>query len=206
MPATTTLLLDGFWGRPWRYGGLRRALQAAYGRAEIFHYNSSGLVLLETLAQRFIADVRRRNEPINVVAFSMGGLVVRAARLLEPTLPIQRAVFMNVPHSGTLVAHLIPLPGVRQMRPGSEFLKQLDAAPWDIPTLAIWCPGDLIVVPGSSARWARANQIIRCTVPGHAWPFHSPSVRRAVVAFFKEENVSPNIAPQTSRIEHGSAA
>ena len=30
---------------------------------------------------------------------------------------------------------------------------------------SIWCPGDLTVVPGSSARWDRADETLRSDVP-----------------------------------------
>jgi pimeloyl-ACP methyl ester carboxylesterase len=181
---TPTLFLDGIFGRPGRFAAMRRAVESEVGPTEVFHYNATGFVPFETLANRFIARLRQFDQPVNVVAFSMGGIVVRTAKLLDPSLPIRKAVFLNVPHAGSwLATALLIAPGVRQLLPGSTFLKRLAAAPWDVPTLATWCPLDAAVVPGRSANWLKAGESIRCGVPAHTWVVRAPRIHRRVAQF-----------------------
>jgi hypothetical protein len=186
---TPTHFLDGIFGRPARFAGMRRAVEAVVGPTEVFHYNATGFVPFETLAGRFIDRVGELDGPVNVVAFSMGGIVVRTAKLLDAALPIRRAVFLNVPHAGSwLATALLIAPGVRQLLPGSRFLKRLGAAPWDVPTLATWCPLDAAVVPGRSANWAKAGESIRCGVPAHAWVVRSPRIHQRVARFLAQSD------------------
>src|SRR5882757_6132284 len=105
----STLILDGIFGRPRRFAALRRVLESTCGPTEIFHYNSTGFVPFETLAQRLCDRIRQINQPVNLLGFSMGGIVIRTAYLLDPTLPIRRAVFLNSPHAGSLLAYVMPL-------------------------------------------------------------------------------------------------
>jgi hypothetical protein len=197
-----TLFLDGIFGRPARFAAMRRAVESAVGPTEVFRYNATGFVPFETLARRFVARVREFDQPVNVVAFSMGGIVVRTAKLLDEALPIRRAVFLNVPHAGSwLATALLIAPGVRQLLPGSKFLKRLDAAPWDVPTLATWCPLDAAVVPGRSANWAKAGESIRCGVPAHTWVVRSPRIHQRVATFLATAtDESVTLTPSTAAV------
>jgi pimeloyl-ACP methyl ester carboxylesterase len=184
MPPTTTIILDGIFGRPKRFRALRRVLDDACGPTEIFHYNSTGFVPFETLAARLADRIRQVNAPVNVIGFSMGGIVIRTAKLISPTLPLRRAVFLNSPHAGSWLAYAMPMArGVRQLWPGSNLMKRLAAAPWDIPTLVSWCPLDAAVLPGRSANWPKAQESIRCNVPAHTWVVRSGSVHKRIATF-----------------------
>ena len=192
MVGGTTFILDGIWGRPARLAGVRRAIEDRGGVTEMFPYQSNGTGCLRSAGERFAAAVRRHGKPVTVLAFSMGGLVVRAAHAVDPTLPIQRAVFLNTPHQGSWWCYLSsPLKGLRslhQMRPGSEFLRRLHAVEWTVPTLVTWCPFDLFVFPGESARWpSGAVERLCCSMPLHEWPMYSKRVRQRVVAFLNAE-------------------
>lgn len=180
----TTLFLDGIFGRPKRFAALRRAVETSCGPTEVFHYNCSGFVRFEQLADRFLRRVREIGRPVNVVAFSMGGILVRTARLIDPSVPIRRAVFLNCPHAGSLLAYALPVAaGVRQLLPGSDLMRRLASADWPIPTLVTWCPLDAAVVPGRSAKWEKAHESIRCGVPLHAWVVRSTQVHGRVARF-----------------------
>jgi triacylglycerol lipase len=181
-----TLLLDGIWGRPWRFHRFERELEQRCGPAEAYRYNSSGAVSLEELGATLAAWVRRRGQTINIIAHSMGGLVVRAAHLVDRQIAFHRVAFIHTPHRGSWLAYALPLTAGRQMRPGSDFLQRLEQAPWSFPTLAVWCPGDAIIVPGSSAKWDKAQQTLCCRVPAHNWPIWSRSFRRRIVDFLIE--------------------
>jgi triacylglycerol lipase len=181
----TTFILDGIWGRPRRFLPLCRMIEEAGGRAILHNYECSGRTPFETLAEGLVDAIHKTGGPVSLVTFSMGGIVARAARLIDPGLPITRAVFINTPHNGSWLACALPFAGVRQLRPNSPLMARLKDADWPIPTLAVWCPGDLVVIPGSSAKWNLACEHIRCDVPLHPWAVWSRSIRRRVVEFLR---------------------
>lgn len=152
-------------------------------RIDIFRYDCSGRVPLEKLADELIEFVNQSPEPAVVLAHSMGGLILRTALMLHPELPIRKVVFIHVPHRGSLAGWFLPFAGIRDMRPGSDLLKRLDAEPWEIPSLAIWCPGDLMVLPGWSARWAKAHTTACCWMPAHIWPMFSPGWQTRIARY-----------------------
>jgi pimeloyl-ACP methyl ester carboxylesterase len=151
--------------------------------ALIWHYDSSGRTALEILGGRLGGYLRNLAEPFNVVGYSMGGLVLREAMRQAPDLPLRRAAFLHTPHQGTWAGYTLNLPAVCQMRPGSSFLQRLNEAEWDRPTLNVWCPGDLVVVPGWNARWTKATREERCDVPGHIWPLVSRRMHEKIHDF-----------------------
>jgi pimeloyl-ACP methyl ester carboxylesterase len=190
MTVHTTLILDGIFGRPARFGAMRRVIEAQCGPTEVFHYNSTGFVPFERLAERLCARICEIGEPVNVLGFSMGGIVIRTAHLLDPLIPIRRAVFLNSPHAGSLLAYAMPMAaGARQLWPGSNLMNRLAVAQWSIPTLVTWCPLDAAIIPGRSANWAKARESIRCGVPLHTWVVGSKNVQRRVAEFLASDDV-----------------
>jgi triacylglycerol lipase len=107
---------------------------------------------------------------IDLVGFSMGGLVVRY--YLQPlggSERVQRFIAISSPHHGTWTVFLRGNPGARQMRPGSDFLQDLnrDAAVLNrIQLTTIRTPFDLMIIPSSSSELAAARSI-RVNVPAH---------------------------------------
>lgn len=178
-----TVLLYGLWGTPNRLNWLRRGLQRhGLDPVDIHSFNASGMVSIEALAEEFL-ERHAGGGPLRVVAHSMGGLVLRTALLLSPGLDLRRAVFINSPHAGTLAAYLLPFRGIRQMRPDSPLLAKLREQNWNIPSLAIWCPGDLMVVPGHNAKWDGASEMACCNTPAHIWPLFSRRWHRRIAEF-----------------------
>jgi triacylglycerol lipase len=58
------------------------------------------------------------------------------------------------------MAYAYPGKGARQMRPGSQFLKDLEATEdrlGDIPVVSYRTPMDLIILPTESSVWKRAE-------------------------------------------------
>lgn len=201
------VLLDGLHGAAWRLFPLRRSLlRQGIDEVEIFSYRSHGGVPIEELADELAAFLQPRSEgaELAVVAHSMGGLITRAALARHPGVSVQRAVLICVPHRGSHLAaclpSFIPWVGVRQMIPGSDFLRWLDGQPWEIPTLGVWCPGDLMVLPGHHARWERAEMEEVCRVPLHNWPLLSPAFHGKIGDFLLGR--SPSTSPHPSLIPH----
>lgn len=181
-----TLILDGIWGRHARWEPLRRRIEREVGACHIWRYDNTGLTSLEELGLRLGGEIRKLDAPVRLIGYSMGGLVIREALRQGPDLPLDRSVFLHSPHGGSWAAHLLPLPACRDMRPGSAFLQRLAAMEWKTPTLATWCPWDLMILPGRSARWHQASHLIRSDMPAHAWPVISPAIHKTVVRFLKE--------------------
>lgn len=179
----TTYILDGIWGWHSRWKPLRRRIADCVGPCHIWRYDNSGRTSLVDAAADFRAELESVAGPINLIGYSMGGLVVREALRGAEGLPIRRAVFLHTPHNGSQAARLFPLTACREMRPGSAFLERLNNEPWKIPAMATWCAGDGVVIPGWSARWNRATVSLSSLVPAHAWPVISPGIHNAVVEF-----------------------
>lgn len=166
---------------------MKRRLEAAgVGDVEIFRYRSSGFACLEEEGRLLAAELAQFPEAPNLVGYSMGGLVIHATRLANPDVAIRKAAFLNTPHNGSLLANLLPGVGIRQMRPQSDFLRKIATLEWNIPTLVVWTPGDLMVVPARSAAMAGATLTAQCGVPAHVWPLFSSRTHERIANFLLE--------------------
>jgi len=135
---------------------------------------SDGSVLLEDLAaqlQAFIDLTFGPDQPVDLVAFSMGGLVSRwYVQKLGGVDRVQRLITLASPHNGTLYAYMpVNSPGLRQMQPESPFLNELNG---DLSPLArinftsIWTPLDLTVMPSTSSL-LNVGTMVRLILPHH---------------------------------------
>lgn len=121
---------------------------------------------LENLATHLKQDIDKEfgtEAPISIVAFSMGGLVSReylqnqggAARC-------ENLITVSSPHNGTNAAFCYPTQGVREMRPGSDFLVNLHKTQdklGKMPVASYRTPMDLVILPPSSSIWDRAENL-----------------------------------------------
>lgn len=82
---------------------------------------------IDRYAERLAAELSLIDRPFDVIAHSMGGVVLRAALVIAPALRarIRRVVCVASPHDGTGSARFLPLPEARQLVPGSPWLKAL---------------------------------------------------------------------------------
>ena len=129
---------------------------------------------------RFIEDNVEPGAALALVGFSMGAIV--ACHYLQALGGARRArAFFSIsgPHRGTATAYCYPGAGTRQMRPGSAFLKGLEAGRSGLDGIFIHTyrtPLDLLVVPSASSRIPGVPELV-------VWcPFHSmmPGDRRVV--------------------------
>jgi triacylglycerol lipase len=134
---------------------------------------SNGAVALEDLAAQLSAFVARElapGESFDLVGFSMGGLVCRYyVQRLGGVERVGRLITISSPHRGTYWAHMTRSVGSLQMRPGSQFLRELnrdDATLEHVRHASIWTPLDLMILPASSSR---AGEDFRVIVGLHAW-------------------------------------
>jgi triacylglycerol lipase len=96
------------------------------------------------------------SQKVDIVAYSMGVLAARhfVQRQDGQTL-VRRFISISGPNHGTLTAYLGWGKGVRQMRPDSPLLNDLNADPasWgSVEVSCFWSPLDLTILPATSAR------------------------------------------------------
>jgi triacylglycerol lipase len=120
---------------------------------------NNGSIPIETAAQQ-VADYVQRHLPpqkqFALVGHSMGGLVSRYyLQRLDGLDRVSQFISIASPHQGTLSAYGLNWAGVKQMRPGSAFLADLNR---DVEVLAqvnhlsLWTPFDLIILPPTSSQ------------------------------------------------------
>jgi triacylglycerol lipase len=125
------------------------------------NWGQKGLDVLAGQVAEFIGENYAPGEKIDLVAFSMGGLVTRYyLQRLGGLDRVQRYVTISAPHGGTLLAYLIPNAGCRQMRFGSAFLRDLESDAERLRQLeftSLWTPLDAIIVPPRSSVMPQAR-------------------------------------------------
>ena len=95
------------------------------------------------------------HERVHVVGHSLGGLIARYHLQRQGgDRRIESLVTLGTPHQGSLLAHVLPTPLIRQLRPGSPVLQELAEPMPDCRTqvTAIYSDLDQIVLPTSSGR------------------------------------------------------
>ncbi len=127
---------------------------------------SDGRGGLETLALHLKRDIDAKfgpDDPISIVAFSMGGVVSRQyLQVLGGAARCQKFITISSPHHGTNAAWLYPTKGAEEMRPGSEFLANLERTQGQLgkmPVTSYRTPLDLIILPPSNSVWDRAENL-----------------------------------------------
>mgnify|MGYP002777009247 CR=1 FL=1 len=111
------------------------------------------------------------SQPIDIVGFSMGGIVSRYyIQRLGGINRVQRFITIASPHRGTFAAYASTRPGCIQMRPDSEFLLGLNqdvAMLENINFTSIWTPLDLMIVPANSSQLpvGKDVQVLTATHP-----------------------------------------
>lgn len=89
-------------------------------------------------------------ERIHIVAHSLGGLIARYyVTRLGGDDRVHTLVTLGTPHKGTVLAYALPLPVLRQMRPGSGLIKELEEPVPRCQTrfISYWTDADQLVVP-----------------------------------------------------------
>jgi pimeloyl-ACP methyl ester carboxylesterase len=141
-----------------------------------------------------------------VVAHSLGGLVARYyVQKLGGDERVHTLVMLGTPHAGTRAARLmpamVPYPLLRQLRPGSPILRELDEPAPGCRTRFLCFAGDLdrLVVPPSSALLEHPDLDVRNVwVQGsghHSLTFNSLIVHEIATALSRLEEPAAPGAP-----------
>jgi pimeloyl-ACP methyl ester carboxylesterase len=95
------------------------------------------------------------HDRVHVVGHSLGGLIARYhVQRQGGDRRVESLVTLGTPHRGSVLAHVLPTPLVRQLRPGSRVLRELElpAAGCRTRMTAIYSDLDQVVVPSNSGR------------------------------------------------------
>lgn len=143
----------------------------------------AGIPELAAQLAAFVEGLLPPGAPVDLVGFSMGGVVGRYyLQRLGGLDRVRRFVTISSPHHGTMTAYLRKLPGAIQMRPDSDLLREMNreiAALERIDVTSIWTPLDLMIMPPHSSRLPIGREVL-VAAPLHALMLHDPRALRAV--------------------------
>jgi len=186
------VLVHGLWDTPRLFQRLLRKLDGARGEALTPHLpHRLGATALGDLAELLGTVIDRaygRDEVVDVLGFSMGGLVARAwIQKFGGDRRTRRFLCVGSPQNGTLTAQLMPhalMAGIAEMKLGSRFLQELQAGQERLSGLdccSFYCRTDLMVVPGWRAVLPR-GPAIALPVWTHAQLMGHPRALKALVS------------------------
>jgi Palmitoyl protein thioesterase len=139
---------------------MRRSLRRR-GFAQVCSWNYSPLLADAARAATDLGEhieqicARTGHERVHVVGHSLGGLIARYhVQRQGGDRRVASLVTLGTPHQGSIWAHVLPTPLIRQLRPGSPLLRELaEPAPGCRTRItAIYSNLDEMVVPTSSGR------------------------------------------------------
>jgi triacylglycerol lipase len=153
---------------------------------------NNGDAKLEVLAAQMSDLIDRTfapDRPIDIIGFSMGGLVSRYyLQRLGGLDRVQRFFSISTPHQGTIAAYFSLRPGCIQMRPDSDFIVDLNR---DVDRLnrlqftSIWTPFDLIILPPISSQLGIGTEIVFPIVAHPLMVFDRRCLEAIVTALFR---------------------
>lgn len=138
---------------------LRALRRRGFGRVLTLNY-SPFTQDVRAVAARLAALVERTcdetgYERVHVVGHSLGGVAARYyVQRMGGDARVHTLCTLGSPHAGTYAAHLMPSQLVRQLRPGSDLMRELAEPAPGCRTrfVAFWSDLDHLVVPFRSAR------------------------------------------------------
>ena len=154
---------------------------------------NNGAARLEHLAAQvadYIDTTFSPEQPIDLVGFSMGGLVTRYyLQRLGGIGRVHRYISISAPNHGTLAAYFLQHSGIIQMRPNSPFLEDLnrDSAEMleKLNFTVLWTPFDLLILPADSSRMPVGKEV-QLPLLLHAWMITDDRALEAVAAALSE--------------------
>lgn len=144
---------------------------------------------IPTLAEKTREQVKKmkaqyRCSQVDIVAHSMGGIVARYfVQALGGDGTVRKLITLGTPHEGTELSKFSLLPHLKELKPGSRLLMELNGSP--IPTrtqgLSISAELDLLIKPKHHAFWKGVRNIHLKNV-GHAGLLFSRRVFQIIVS------------------------
>ncbi|MEO1094124.1 MAG: triacylglycerol lipase [Cyanobacteria bacterium J06638_28] len=161
---------------------------------------NNGDIGLDRLAQqvRTYVDTHFADaEAIDLIGFSMGGMVSRYyIQRLAGAQRVNHFITLSSPHNGTWTGYVRQNPGVRQMRPGSDFLKDLNDTVHELQQVqftSLWTPYDLMIVPAKSSQLS-VGDMAQLPVLAHPWMLTDQRVLAAIATTLRRSPKPANSA------------
>ncbi|BAQ63097.1 lipase family protein [Geminocystis sp. NIES-3708] len=147
---------------------------------------------LKDLAQQvkqYIDSQFALEEKIILLGFSMGGLVTRYyLQRLNGIEKVEKYINISAPNNGTNLGYGLPLKGIVQMRPNSEFLRDLNSDVKEtlakIKCLIMWTPFDGMIIPANSSLLGVGKEV-RLPVLIHKWMLSDKRVLEEINCFLE---------------------
>lgn len=190
---TPVLLVHGYGHNRSGWFLLDRRLRAAgFSSVHTINYIAWGREGVPALAARLatkVDEIRAMTgaEKVHVVGHSMGGILLRYyVQVLGGDRLVSTAITIAAPHEGTSTAMVVAGAGARDLRPGSNVMRQLctGARPTGVRWVAFYSNLDVFIQPGSSAvlrHPALSATNILVKDHGHLSIMVAPLVTRAMV-------------------------
>ncbi len=181
------LLVHGIYNSGRYMGNMQRLLESRGWRVYAVSLRpNDASVSFEAMARQLDAFVTANipsGERFDLVGFSMGGLVCRYyIQKMGGFSRVRRLVTLSTPNHGTFWAWFSGRPGIKEMRPGSRMLRDLNGDVSKLAPLAytsIYTPLDLTIIPPGSSRMPGARNVASW-VPLHALMVWMPGPLNAV--------------------------
>ena len=128
-------------------------------------------------------------EQCDLIGHSLGGVVARTyVQRHGGRARVRRLVTLAAPHHGTVMAWLLPGQAVRELRPGSAFLRDLASDEQQLAGVHVasyWTPFDAIIVPPRSSEIS-VGRNVRVNLLHHQGLVTSPRMARELVKLLGE--------------------
>ena len=176
MQRNPVVLVHGIWNTAGIFSVLKAHLEREGWQVYALSMRpNNGDAPLEQLAHQvsaFIDEQLGPDRPFDLIGFSMGALVSRYyVQRLGGRSRVDRFVTISAPHHGTILGWFSHRYGVRQMRPNSPLIADLNA---DIEQLksvkffSLWTPFDLLILPPNSSVISKAiGRTVRLDISAH---------------------------------------
>ena len=164
------------------------------GFLDTLSFNGAANKAIEVVDQHFTSNDSSQTIEVDVIGFSMGGLVARYAAseayFTESgrRLRIHRLFTVSSPHMGAKLAW-IPMPDSRvsDMRRGSEFLERLNHEPCDYEIIAYARLGDAVVGEENAAPPGQRPYWLSKQVVSHASAYSDKRILADIARRLREE-------------------
>jgi triacylglycerol lipase len=166
---TPILFVHGIVDNRTIFAPMRRGLRRrGFGRLRTFSYGPASSDVRATAARlgTVIEALCEETgcERIHVIGHSLGGLITRYyVQRMGGDAHVDTLITLGSPHSGTHAARLLPIPLIKQLRPGSDLMSELALPAPECSTtfVAYWSDLDQLIVPQRNARLEHPDLEVR---------------------------------------------
>ncbi|NJM45431.1 MAG: alpha/beta fold hydrolase [Alkalinema sp. RU_4_3] len=163
MPTTAdrhpVILVHGLWDTAHVFKSMRLHLETqGWDVYSLDLLPSNGSAPLDVLAhqlEHYIAKTFAPDQTLDIVGYSMGGLVSRYyLQRLGGLDRVARFITLSAPHKGTLAATFSRFKGCQQMHPKHPFIQDLNRDLHQLEQVqftSLWTPYDAIILPSTSS-------------------------------------------------------